>query len=74
MPRSSMWSLPVRFSDQHFACISHLTHVHYMPHPSHPLGLITIIFVEEYKLWSSYSLLEICMFSSPVWVEASKGR
>jgi len=34
--RSSEWSLPFRFSDQNFVCISHLSHTYYKPHPSHP--------------------------------------
>jgi hypothetical protein len=34
--RSSKWSLPFSSSNQHFVCISHLSHVCYMPHPSHP--------------------------------------
>jgi hypothetical protein len=35
-PRSCKWSLPFRFSDQHFVCISHLSHTCYTPFPSHP--------------------------------------
>jgi len=35
-PRSSHWSLLFRFSDQNFICISHFSHAHYMPRPSHP--------------------------------------
>jgi hypothetical protein len=30
MPRSSKWSLPLRFSDQNFVHISHLSHESYM--------------------------------------------
>jgi hypothetical protein len=35
MPRSSTWSLALSFSDQNFVCISQLSHVWYMTHPSH---------------------------------------
>jgi hypothetical protein len=31
MPRSSTWSLPFKFSDKNFACISHHSHAYYMP-------------------------------------------
>jgi len=36
MCRCSKWSLPFRFSQQNFVCISHLAHAHNMPHPSRP--------------------------------------
>jgi len=36
MRRSSELSLPFRFSNQNSECISHLSHVCYMPRPSHP--------------------------------------
>jgi hypothetical protein len=55
-PMSSKWSLPFRLSNQSFVHISHFTHAWYMPCPSHPPYLITlIIFYEEYKLCSSSS-------------------
>jgi len=48
MIHSSIFSSVPRFS------ISHLFHVCYMHHPSHPPYLITLImFGEEHKLWSS---------------------
>jgi len=34
-PRSPEWTLPFRFSNQHFVCISELSHEFYMPRPSH---------------------------------------
>jgi len=37
MPRSSECSLSSRISDQYFICISHLSHMCYMPRPSHLL-------------------------------------
>jgi len=46
MPRSSKWSLPFRFSNKKFVCISHPFHVCYMSSPDYPLWL------EAYKLWS----------------------
>jgi hypothetical protein len=36
MPAFSDKSLPFRSSDQNFVLMSHLSHVCYMPHPSHP--------------------------------------
>jgi len=36
MPMSSNWSFPLRFSDQNFVYIFHLSYTCYMPHPSHP--------------------------------------
>jgi len=49
---SSEWSLPFRFSDQNFVCISHVI----------PLNLITlIIFDEASKLWSS----SLCILLQP---------
>jgi len=36
---SSEWSLPIRFSDKHFVCISLLSHMCYTPRPSHTLWL-----------------------------------
>jgi len=35
-PTSPKWSLPFRFSNQNYICISHLSHACDMPHPSHP--------------------------------------
>jgi len=37
-PRSSKWSLPLRFSDKIYVCISHLCHACYIPRQSHPIG------------------------------------
>jgi len=52
--RSSELPISLRFSDQNFICISHLTPPCYMPRPSHSPGLIAlIIFVEAYTLRSS---------------------
>jgi hypothetical protein len=36
MPRSSEWSLPFRFSDHNFVCVSHLSNACNMSRPSHP--------------------------------------
>jgi hypothetical protein len=56
---SSEWSLPFRFSDQHFVYISHLPHACYMTHPSHPSYDHPNIWW-SIKLWSSslWSLLQ----------------
>jgi hypothetical protein len=35
-PLSYEWSLPFRFSDQNFVCISHLSRACCLPCPSHP--------------------------------------
>jgi hypothetical protein len=52
--------LPLRPSEWIFICISHLSHLYYMPHPSHPPCLITvIIFGEEYKI-SCAPVTECC--------------
>jgi len=52
--RSSDLCLPFRFSNQNFICTSHISHACYVPRPSHPSGLITVIIsAEAYKLWSS---------------------
>jgi len=36
MHRSSEWSLPFRFTNKNIVCISHLSHLYYMPHSFHP--------------------------------------
>jgi hypothetical protein len=35
-PTSSKWSLPIRFNDQNFVCIFHLSYAFYMPCSLHP--------------------------------------
>jgi len=51
VPSSTEMSFSLRFSDQHFVCISHLSHVCYIPMPSRPL-ITLIIFDEVYKVGS----------------------
>jgi hypothetical protein len=47
----SKWSLPFRFSNQNFTCISHHSNAWYVPAPLILLDLITlIIFGEAFKL------------------------
>jgi hypothetical protein len=54
MPRHSSWSLSLMSLYQIFVCISLLSHVCYLSHPSYLFDLtILIILSEEYKVWSS---------------------
>jgi hypothetical protein len=36
MPRASKWSLPFRFTDKKFVCISRVSHARYLRRPCHP--------------------------------------
>jgi len=72
--RSSVSSFPFRFFDKNFACLSYLSHACYMPRPSHPLDLITLIlFAGVYSLWSTSlcSLLQPPATSSQVQIFSS---
>jgi len=54
LPNSSKWCLTVRFLHQEPVCISLLFHD--TASPTYPMSLdliIVVMFVEEYKLWSS---------------------
>ena len=53
MSRSSKCSLSCRFPYQNSTIISLLPHVFHLLCPSHSPWLITLIFGDEYKLWSS---------------------
>jgi hypothetical protein len=66
MSMSSEWSLDFRFSDQNLVRISHRTYACYMSRLSHPLEVMTLIFGEACKLWSSSlcSLLQPAAASS----------
>jgi hypothetical protein len=52
-PRSSEWSFPFRFSNQHFICISHLSYACYIPRPSLLESITLTVFGQAYKLRSS---------------------
>jgi hypothetical protein len=61
MPLSSAWSLPFRFPDQNFVCISHLFHACCMSHPSH-----TPRFDHPNNIWRSVQVMKLLImkFSS----------
>jgi len=53
LPSNPRKSLPCRFPNQNIVWISNLSSACYIPRPSHPPDLITlIIFGETYGLWS----------------------
>jgi hypothetical protein len=54
MPRSSEWSLPLRFSNQITVWISQLSHACYIPRPSHPPW-----FDHPNNIWWSSSLCSL---------------
>jgi len=56
MPWSSEWSLPVRFSDQNFVCISHPTHTCYMSR------YLIILDLNSIQTLSMLSYFLICVF------------
>jgi len=63
-PRSSEWSLALRFSDENFVCFYHLSSACYMPAHFIFLDSITLtIFGEAYKVWNS-SLCSLLHYSA----------
>jgi len=66
MPRSCTWSLPFRFSDKNFVCISHLSHACYISHSFHPPW-----FGHPNNVWKGYTVrsLSLCSFLHPVVTE-----
>jgi hypothetical protein len=50
MSRCHKRPLPIRIPNQSFVCISHNSHVRYVPTLRVLFDVITPIFVEEYKL------------------------
>jgi hypothetical protein len=61
VPKLSVWSLPFRFSNQNFVCISHLPHACCMPCPSNPPWL----YRPNDSLWSIEIMKLLIMQSSP---------
>jgi hypothetical protein len=60
MPRSSKWSLPFRFSNQHIVCIFLFPWVCYLPCQSHPLWFNSLCSLFQL---SATSLSQVQMFS-----------